>query len=94
MNEQAIIILVLSIVGSLYAFYKKLKSDIVSEEQKKTKPFNDLNLSVIELTTSIKFLNTTIQTLENRVTNHGKEIDELHMKVGNLETKMDMYHHK
>ena len=94
MNEQAIIILVLSIVGSLYGFYRKLKGDIESEEEKKTKPFNDLNLSVIELTTSIKFLNTTIQTLENRVTNQGKEIDELHVKVGNLETKMDMYHHK
>lgn len=92
MGKEAIIILVLSIIGSLYAFYKKLQSDIVSEQEKKSKPFNDLNLSVIELTTSIKFLNTTIQTLENRVTNHGKEIDELHMKVGNLETKMDMYH--
>lgn len=92
MGKEAIIILVLSIIGSLYAFYKKLQSDIVSEQEKKSKPFNDLNLSVIELTTSIKFLNTTIQALENRVTNHGKEIDELHMKVGNLETKMDMYH--
>lgn len=93
MSEEAIIILGLSIIGSLYAFYRKLKADIVSEEEKKTKPFNDLNLSVIELNTSIKFLNATIQSLEQRVTNHGKEIDELHIKVGNLQTKMDMYHH-
>lgn len=59
---------------------------------KLTKPINDLQLAVQELRGLIKSLGETEATQNTRLDAHGQDIDELRLKVGKLETKVNMYH--
>jgi hypothetical protein len=59
---------------------------------KLTKPINDLRLTVQELKGLIESLRETETTQNTRLDSHGQEIDDLKIKVGKLETKVNMYH--
>ena len=59
---------------------------------KLTKPINDLQLAVQELRGLIKSLGEAEATQNTRLDAHGQDIDELRLKVGKLETKVNMYH--
>lgn len=77
MVENQVIIIVLTVIGSVYAFYRKLRKDISQEEHSKNEPIEKLNENIIELNATINFLTEMINNLKTRVTNHGEEIDEL-----------------
>jgi chromosome segregation ATPase len=55
-------------------------------------PINDLRVVIQKLNDNIDAIKNQNETHEMRITQHGKEIDELDTRVGTLETKMDMYH--
>lgn len=59
---------------------------------KLTKPINDLRITVQELKGLIESLRETETTQNTRLDTHGQEIDDLKLKVGKLETKVNMYH--
>lgn len=59
---------------------------------KLTKPINDLRITVQELKGLIESLRETETTQNTRLDTHGQEIDDLKIKVGKLETKVNMYH--
>jgi hypothetical protein len=59
---------------------------------KLTKPINDLRITVQELKGLIESLRETETTQNARLEAHGNEIDELKVKVGQLETRVKMYH--
>lgn len=80
MVENQVIIIVLTVIGSLFAFYIKLRKDIVQEEEKKNGPIEKLNENIIKLNSTINFLTQMIDSLKSRVTNHGLEIDELKLQ--------------
>lgn len=80
MVENQVIIIVITVVGSLFAFYIKLRKDIVQEEEKKNGPIEKLNENIIKLNSTINFLTQMIDSLKSRVTNHGQEIDELRLQ--------------
>lgn len=61
---------------------------------KLTKPINDLRIAVQELRDCIESLRETETTQNTRLEKHGKEIDDLKLKVGQIETKVNMYHGK
>lgn len=92
MNE-GLIVGVLSVIGSLYVFYIKIKNNIVKDEEEKTQPIVELNQSIIELNSTIKYLIDDVKGLKDKVTDHGKELEDLRLKVENLDTRMNMYHH-
>lgn len=77
MSENQVIIIVLTVIGSVFAFYMKLRKDITQEEQSKNEPIEKLNENIIKLNATINFLTEMINNLKTRVTNHGAEIDEL-----------------
>lgn len=91
MNE-VIVVGVLSIIGSLYVFYQKIKKNIIDDEGTKNKPIIELNQSIIELNSTIKYLIEDVKSLKDRVTTHGKEIETLKTDVERLKTKMNIYH--
>lgn len=80
MVENQVIIIALTVIGSLFAFYIKLRKDIVQEEEKKNGPIEKLNENIIKLNSTINFLTQMIDSLKSRVTNHGQEIDELRLQ--------------
>lgn len=57
-----------------------------------TQPINDLRVVVQELKDCINTLKTDNATQNKRLDEQGKDIDDLKVKVGTLETKMHMYH--
>ena len=57
-----------------------------------TQPINDLRVVIQKLNDKIDTLTSDNKSHEERITQHGKEIDKLDNRVGTLETKMDMYH--
>jgi archaellum component FlaC len=57
-----------------------------------TQPINDLRVVVQELKDCINTLRSDNATQNKRLDEHGKDIDNLKIKVGNLETKVKMYH--
>lgn len=59
---------------------------------KMTKPINNLCIAVQELRDSIKSLRELSTTQNSRLDAHGQEIDDLKLKLGKLETKVNMYH--
>ena len=59
---------------------------------KMTKPINDLRLVVQELKDCIKSLRETNTTQNEKLERHRKDIEGLKIKVGELETKVNMYH--
>ena len=60
--------------------------------QRFTQPINDLKVVIQELRDCINVLKNDNETQNRRITEHGKDIDQLKMDVGELKTKMDMYH--
>lgn len=80
MTETEVILVVLTIIGSLLAFYKKLKKDIVYEHTTKSEPIEKLNESIVQLNSTIGFLTQMIETLKLRVANHGSEIDDIRLQ--------------
>ncbi len=93
MNE-GIIVGVISIIGSLYVFYNKIKKNIVDEEKSRTKPMVELNQSIIELNSTIKYLLEDVKSLKDRVTSQGKQIDDIKLDMEQLKTKVHIYHHE
>lgn len=91
-KDEVLIVSVITIVGALLVFYWKLKKQILDEESSKNKPINDLNNSIIELNSTIKHMTADSETLKHRVEEHGKQIDEIKVDLGKLETKVSMYH--
>lgn len=77
MAENQVIIIVLTVIGSVFAFYMKLRKDITQEERSKNEPIEKLNDNIIKLNATINFLTEMINSLKTRVTNHGAEIDDL-----------------
>ena len=59
---------------------------------KMTKPINDLLIVVQELKDCIKSLREANTTQNEKLERHRKEIDDLKVKVGKIETKVNMYH--
>jgi outer membrane murein-binding lipoprotein Lpp len=57
-----------------------------------TQPINDLRVVIQKLNDNIDALKSDNKSHDERITQHGKEIDQLDSRVGTLETKMDMYH--
>lgn len=57
-----------------------------------TQPINDLRIVVQELKDCIKTLKSDNDTQNRRLDEHGKEIDDLKVRLGNLTTKVEMYH--
>lgn len=57
-----------------------------------TRPINDLRIAVQELRGCIESLKESETTQNARIETHGNEIDELKIKVGKLETKINLYH--
>ena len=60
--------------------------------QRFTQPINDLKVVIQELRDCINVLKNDNETQNRRITEHGKDIDQLKMDVGELKTKMDLYH--
>lgn len=92
MTNEVLIVGVITIVGSLYMFYNKIKNQIINEEVNKNKPIIELNENIIKLNETIKHLINDMDGLKDRVKDHGLQIDELKLSVEKLETKMNMYH--
>ncbi len=86
MDENYLVVIILTVFGSVFGFYTKLKKDIIAQEKEKNKPFVELNTNVIELNATIKFLNETIRSLQQRVDKHGMEIDGI--KLQNAEHEL------
>ena len=57
-----------------------------------TQPINDLRVVVQELRDCINTLKSDNATQNRRLDEHGKDIDNIKIKLGNLETRMQMYH--
>ena len=57
-----------------------------------TQPINDLRVVVQELRDCINTLKTDNTAQNRRLDEHGKEIDDIKVKLGSLETKVHMYH--
>ena len=62
--------------------------------QKITQPINDLRLVVQELKDCIKSIKEDNLSQNKRLDKHGEEIDKLNNRVGNIETKIKIYHEK
>lgn len=92
MDENTLIVAVLTILGGIYGFYLKIKKEITGNIESNNKPINDLNKSIIELNSTIKHMNDDYKSLSSRVTEHGKEIDDLKIDVCNLKTEVRIYH--
>jgi chromosome segregation ATPase len=60
--------------------------------QRLTQPVNELKVVIQELKDCIKEITKDNDTQNKRLDEHGREIDSLKLKLGNLETKMKMYH--
>lgn len=92
MTNEVLIVSVLTIVGSLYMFYIKIRNQILNEEANKSKPIIELNTNIIKLNETIKHLIEDIGNLKDRVKDHEKQIDTLKLDVEELKTKMNIYH--
>lgn len=91
---DAQIIFLLGVLGSLYVFYLKIKKQIVGDEEERNKPIIELNQSIIKLNSTIEYLLEDIKSLKERVSTHGRDIDQLKIDVENLNTKINIYHHE
>lgn len=84
MDEAQMIGYVVLVVITLGSF--------IAVVQRFTQPINDLKVVIQELRDCINVLKNDNETQNRRITEHGKDIDQLKMDVGELKTKMDMYH--
>lgn len=62
--------------------------------QRLTQPINDLRVVIQELRDCVNTLKNDNLTQNQRIADHGKEIDDLKSRVNTLQTKVDMYHGK
>lgn len=60
--------------------------------QKFTQPINELKVVIQELKDCIAQIRADSEMQNRRITQHGREIDELKGRVGIMETKMDLLH--
>ena len=60
--------------------------------QKFTQPINDLKVVIQELKDCINQMRADNEMQNRRITEHGKEIDELKSRIDKVETKVDMHH--
>lgn len=84
MDEMQLIGWGVSIVITLGAF--------VAVIMKFIQPINDLRVVIQKLLDSIETIKDGYANHEKRITQHGKEIDKLTIRVDKVETKMEMYH--
>lgn len=84
MNEMQILGYGITVVITLGSF--------IAVIMKFTQPINDLRLLIQKLDDTITNLIKEGDRREERINNHGKEIDKLKLKVETIETKMDLYH--
>lgn len=75
---------VVSVVITLGAF--------IGVIMKFTQPINDLRVVIQKLNDNIDAMKKENDVQEERITEHGKEIDALGSRVGKLEIRMDLYH--
>ena len=61
--------------------------------QRFTQPINELRIAIQKLIDNIDSIKNDNQRQGDRINEHGRQIDSLQGRVGQLETKMDMYHH-
>ncbi len=80
MGEQELIIIIITVVGSLITFYWKMKKDIIKQEKEKETPIIELNQNIVRLNDKLSFINEIIDTLKDRVSNHGREIDDIRIQ--------------
>lgn len=90
--DDKIIVAVLTIIGSLYVFYHKIKKNIKDEEEKKIEPMIELNKSIIELNSTIKYWVDEVKSLKDKVKNQENDIANLKLTVQDLKTKVHVYH--
>ena len=60
--------------------------------QKFTQPINELKIVIQKLNDNIDSLKTDNDTQNKRLDRHRDEIEDLQMRVNNLELKMKVYH--
>ncbi len=90
MDENQVVIIILTVIGSVFAFYTKLRKDIITEQKSREEPMKQLNENIITLNATIKFLTEMIESLKTRVTNHGSEIDDLRLQNQSHEERIRM----
>lgn len=54
-------------------------------------PINDLRVVIQKLNDTIDTLKTDNVTQNRRIEKHGEQIDDLNHRVGNIETKIEIY---
>jgi peptidoglycan hydrolase CwlO-like protein len=84
MNQAEMIGYVVLVVITLGSF--------IAVVQKFTQPINDLKVVIQELKDCIAQMRSDNEMQNRRITEHGKEIDELKSRIDKLETKVDMHH--
>lgn len=60
--------------------------------QRLTQPINDLKVVIQELRDCINALRNDSITQNKRLDEHSKAIDDLNMRLGKAEAKIDLYH--
>lgn len=80
--------LVVSII-TLVGFYIALRKEIIASERKRSEPLQELNNNIAELNGTIKMLNSDTRSLKDRVSEHGKQIDNLRMQNERHEIRIE-----
>jgi hypothetical protein len=84
MNEMQILGYAVTVIITLGSF--------IAVIMKFTQPINDLRLLIQKLDDTINNLIKDGERREERIKTHGKEIDDLKIRVEGIETKMEIYH--
>lgn len=58
-----------------------------------TQPINDLRVVIQKLNDNIDALQNDNTRQSKKIEKHGEQIDELDHRVGEIETKIEFYHH-
>lgn len=84
MDEMQFLGMLISALITLGAF--------VAVIQKFTQPINDLRVVIQKLNDKIDSLSSDNQTQNKRLDKHSEKIDKLDHRVGQIETKIELYH--
>lgn len=60
--------------------------------QKFTEPINELRIVMQKVLDKLDYFDQEKDTHKKRLDNHGERLDELDRRVGNVETKIKIYH--
>ncbi len=71
----------------IVGLYYNIKRDIKASESERVEPLNKLNTSITELNTTIRHMIENDQVRDNRINNHGREIDDNTKKIINLDNR-------